>query len=131
MRIFALLIAFGLICCLTLPTNAQEQTSSGTTQSDAGAKVLGTVVRGNTTIVFESAGTRGVDSQKLMTWDQFAAEHPKIAATLEYKPSLISDSGYLAKHSALAAFFRLHPDIRDAMQENPGNFVAIPPRPGE
>jgi len=50
---------------------------------------------------------------------------------LAYKPSLINDSGYLSKHPELATFFQAHPDIKDAMEENPGNFAAIPPRPGE
>ena len=36
-----------------------------------------------------------------------------------------------AKHPELATFFQTHPDIKDAIEENPGNFAAIPPRPGE
>ena len=43
----------------------------------------------------------------------------------------MNDDGYLTKHPALNDFFRAHPDIKDAMAENPGNFVAIQPRPGE
>jgi len=121
----------GLIGCLALPAIAQENMPPESVRSQNGAKVLGTVVRGNTTIIFEAAGTRGIDSNKLSMWDQFAEEHPKIASTLAYKPSLISDSSYLTKHPELASFFQAHPDISDAMQENPGNFVAIPPRPGE
>jgi hypothetical protein len=83
--------------------------------------VLGTVVHGNTTIIFESAGTHGIDSKTLSTWDQFAGEHPKIATALAHKPSLINDSGYLGKHPELATFFQAHPDIKDAMEEDPGN----------
>jgi hypothetical protein len=37
---------------------------------------------------------------------------------------------YLTKHSELATFFQTYPDIKDAIEENPGNFAAIPPRPG-
>jgi hypothetical protein len=68
---------------------------------------------------------------RLRTGSQFAEEHPKIVTTLAYKPSLINDPGYVTKHSELATFFQEHPDIKDAMEENPGNFAAIPPRPGE
>jgi len=127
MRFFAPFIAVGLVCSLALPTIAQQPTSPAAVQPERGNEVLGTVVHGNTTIVFESAGTHGIDSKRLLTWDQFAEEHPKIATAL----ALINDSGYLSKHPELATFFQAHPDIKDAMEENPGNFVAIPPRPGE
>jgi hypothetical protein len=45
---------------------------------------------------------------------------------LAYKPSLMNNAGYLRKNPDLDAFFRTH-----AMAENPGDFEAIPPRPGE
>ena len=91
--------------------------------------MLGTVVRGNTTIFFQAAGARGLG--RLRTWSQFAEKHQKIATALAYKPSLINDPGYLTKHPELATFLQTHPDIKHAMEENPGNFAAIPPRPGE
>ncbi len=131
MRFFAPFIAVGLVCSLALPTIAQDRMSPAAVQPEKGNEVLGTVVHGNTTIVFESAGTHGLDSNRLLKWDQFAEEHPKIATALAYKPALINDSGYLSKHPVLATFFQAHPDIKDAMEENPGNFAAIPPRPGE
>ena len=131
MRFFALFIAVGLVCSLAFPTIAQEPTSPASDRTATGDEVLGTVVHGNTTIVFESAGTHGLDSSRLLKWDQFAEQHLKIATALAYKPSLINDSGYLSKHPELATFFQAHPDIKDAMEENPGNFAAIPPRPGE
>jgi hypothetical protein len=131
MRFFAHFIAFGLVCSLALPTIAQGPTSPGAVQPEKGKEVLGTLVHGNTTIVFESAGTHGLDSNRLLKWDQFAEEHTKIATALAYKPSLINDSGYLSKHPELATFFQAHPDIKDAMEENPGNCAAIPSRPGE
>jgi hypothetical protein len=93
--------------------------------------VLGSVVKGNTTIIFEAANPSDIDMQRLQTWGEFANSHPRIASALAYKPSLISDASYLSKHPELSAFFQAHPDIRDAMVENSGNFVAIPPRPGE
>jgi hypothetical protein len=77
------------------------------------------------------AATHGLDLNMLRTWSQFAEEHPKVATALAYKPSLINDPGYLTKHHELATFFQTHPDIKDAIEENPGNFAAIPRRPGE
>jgi hypothetical protein len=67
----------------------------------------------------------------LHTWQQFADAHPDVASALAYKPKLITDAGYLSRQAELSAFFQAHPDVRNAMIENPGNFVAIPPRPGE
>jgi hypothetical protein len=131
MRLPAIVIAAVLVCFPALPAIAQESRPSTATQPEGGAEVLGTVVRDNTTIIFQAAGTHGLDLNRLRTWSQFAEEHPKIATTLAYKPSLINDPGYLTEHPELATFFQAHPDIKDAMEENPGNFAAIPPRPGE
>lgn len=95
------------------------------------AKVLGTVENGNNEIVFEAADTSDLPMQQLETWGSFASAHPDIARALAYKPSLINSDSYAKKHPELAEFFSAHPDIREAMQRNPGNYVAIPPRPGE
>jgi hypothetical protein len=100
-------------------------------QESAGGGVLGSVTNGNTTVVFEAAGTSDIDMKALTTWGDFAMAHPSIARALAYKPSLMNDSGYLNKHPELKAFFREHPEVRDAIAANPGNFNAIPPRPGE
>ena len=43
-------------------------------------------------------------------------------------PSLIKNDSWVKKHPELAEFFVQHPDIRDDMEENPGNYVAPPPR---
>ncbi|HWN56969.1 MAG TPA: hypothetical protein VNO74_02650, partial [Methylomirabilota bacterium] len=51
-------------------------------------KTLGTVVNGNTTTVFKAAGPGGLDSAKLKTWNDFAAQHPKVASDLAQKPEL-------------------------------------------
>jgi hypothetical protein len=69
--------------------------------------------------------------EKLHTWSTFASEHPDIAHQLAYHPRLINSDGYLQKHPELQEFFSAHPDIRQAMAENPGNYVAIPPRASE
>jgi hypothetical protein len=106
-------------------------TTSTTTTSSASDPTLGTVVNGNTTTEFKAAGTHGIDMNRLKPWSAFAADHPAIAQQLAHKPALIGDDGYAKNHPELDAFFSTHPDIRQAMIENPGNFVAIPPRPGE
>jgi hypothetical protein len=94
-------------------------------------KTLGTAVNGNTTTEFKAADSRDIDTAKLKTWNDFAANHPKVAKDLAYKPALINDEAYAKAHPQLGAFFSAHPDIREAMAENPGNYVAIPPHPGE
>jgi hypothetical protein len=129
-------------CCLVLmviaflwlfprASLAQTTASPAASQPAENANVLGSVVNGNTTIVFEPANPTDIDSARLQTWGEFAEEHPRIANTLAYKPSLMNDAGYLRRHPELSAFFGAHPDIRDAMADDPGNYVAIPPRPGE
>ena len=115
---------------LALPAVAQDE-NSGIAQTDSSAPELGRVVRGNKTIVFAPADTSNIDASRLRTWNDFAEGHPKVAKALAYNSSLMNDDAYLAKHPALNDFFRAHPDIKDAMAENPGNFVAIQPRPGE
>jgi hypothetical protein len=115
---------------LALPAMAQEE-NSGAAQPQAGGAELGRVQQGNTTIVFAPADTGDIDISRLRTWGEFAETHPKIAKALAYNSSLMNDSGYLSKHLELEGFFQAHPDIKDAMTQNPGNFVAIQPRPGE
>src|SRR5271156_3364861 len=111
-RLSTLLFAVALPVALAAPAIAQE------------GKTLGTVVNGNTTTVFMAADTSDLDMQKLQVWSDFAVQHPDIARALAFKPSLIDDAGYASKHPELGDFFSAHPDIREAMVENPGNFVA-------
>jgi hypothetical protein len=129
MRLSAILIATGFGLALALPVAGQDN-SSAVVQSES-AKPLGVVQSGNTTIVFAPADSRDIDAASLRTWGQFADAHPKIAHALAYKPSLMNDGGYLERNPDLGEFFRRHPDVKQAMIENPGNFEAIPPRPGE
>jgi hypothetical protein len=118
-RLSTLIVAIALPVAFAAPALAQE------------GKTLGTVVNGNTTTEFKAADSRDIDTAKLKTWNDFAAEHPKVASELAYKPTLINDAAYAKSHPELDAFFSAHPDIHDAMAANPGNYVAIPPRPGE
>ena len=110
-------------------TTTTESTTTENSAEEPGA--LGEAVSGNTTIIFKPADTRDIHMDRLQTWDDFAQAHPRIASTLAYKPWLINDSSYLNRHPSLDAFFQSHPDIREAMAADPGNFAAIPPRPGE
>ena|SRR5579863_726467 len=119
-RISTLLIAVALPVAFAAVSAAAQE-----------GRTLGTVVDGNTTIEFKAADTSEIDAQKLQTWNDFADQHPKIAKDLAYKPELINDDGYAKRHPDLAAFFAAHPDMRQAMAENPGNYNAIPPRSGE
>jgi len=118
-RISVLSIAFAFPIAFAASSLAQE------------GKTLGTVVNGNTTTEFKAADGRDIDKQKLKTWNDFASEHPKVASELAHNTALINDAAYAKKHPQLGAFFSAHPDIHDAMAANPGNYVAIPPRPGE
>lgn len=115
---------------LTLPAMAQDY-NPGNAPAGSGRSELGRVVQGNKTIIFAPADDRDIDADRLRTWNDFAEGHPKVAKALAYNSSLMNDDSYLSKHPALNDFFRAHPDIKDAMVENPGNFVAIQPRPGE
>jgi hypothetical protein len=113
-----------------LPAFAQDEHSVAD-QSDVGTAAPKVIQQGNMTIVFEPADTRDIDSNRLQTWGEFAEGHPRVAKALAYNSSLMNDPGYLSKHPELEVFFQAHPDVKDAMAENSGNFVAIPPHPGE
>jgi hypothetical protein len=122
-RLSTLIVAVALPLAVVTAAMAQEGNQDG--------KTLGTVVNGNTTTEFKAADSRDIDVAKLKTWNDFAANHPNVAKELAYKPSLINDEAYAKNHPELGDFFSAHPDIREAMAQNPGNYVAIPPRPGE
>ena len=129
MRISTFFTMFALVCALEIPTTAQE--SGPSAQPEQTGRVLGTVVRGNTTIVFEAPTLDTSTRNRLRTWGDFAERHPTIARTLAHRPSLINDATYLRKHPELATFFETHPDIKSAMADNTGNFAAFRLRSGE
>jgi hypothetical protein len=118
-----------IIFCAALASSVAAQTPS-TTQSTSD-EVFGSVTKGDTTIVFEPANSDDLNTQALVTWDNFATAHSSIARALAYKPSLMNDPAYLKKHPELSELFQEHPEVREAMASDPGNFAAIPPRPGE
>jgi hypothetical protein len=124
---YLLLIAIAFSWLLAAPSWAQtaEPNSSATdAQSGANGQVLGTVQNGNTTVVFEPANNADLDMARLRTWNQFAQDHPQIARALAHNPSLINNQAFLKHHPDLSTFFDQHPDIHEAMANDPGNFVA-------
>jgi hypothetical protein len=121
----AIILILGTVA-FVLPAVAQGQTSAAVRLGTGDA-----VVQGNRTIVFAPAGTSNIDGSQLRSWGEFAETHPAIAKSLAYNSSLIDDGAYLLKHPELDSFCQTHLDIKDAMVTNPGNFVAIQPRPGE
>jgi hypothetical protein len=129
MRWTAALIATGFSLALTIPAAGQDS-QSVVTQSQS-ARPLSAVQSGNTTIVFAPADNRDIDTARLRTWEGFADTHSGITHALATNPSLINNANYLRKHPDLNAFFQEHPDIKSAMADDPGNFVVIPPSPGE
>ena len=129
MRLSAALIVTGFGLVLALPA-AGQNTPSAVAQPE-NTKSLGVVQRGNTTIVFAPADSRDIDIARLRGWEEFADAHPGIARALAYRPSLMNEAGYLRRNPDLDAFFQAYPDIKQAMVDNPGNFEAVPPRPGE
>lgn len=82
--------------------------------------------RGNTDIVFESAGTQGLSLERYQAFDRFDSEHPGIAKALARNPRLIKDESFAKNHAALADFLRAHPDVASDFAENPGNYVDMP-----
>jgi hypothetical protein len=124
--LFAAIVLSGSLAGLGL-----AQVAPVPSEADGGGRVMGSVTNGNTTVVFEAANPSDIQTRALTTWDGFADEHPAIAHALAFKPSLMNDPSYLDKHPDLNAFLQQHPEVRDAMAADPGNFDAIPPRPGE
>ncbi len=94
-----IVLAVAMGALLTVPIMAQESEAGG-------GKVLGTVVRDNTTIAFEAANARDLSIKQLETWSQFAQQHPKVARQLGVKPSLLESAAYLKKHPELAKLFK-------------------------
>jgi hypothetical protein len=87
----------------------------------------GTVVEGNTTMVFKTANKSDLHMKSLKQWTNFAQSHPQIARQLAKQPTLLSDAGYLGKHPELRQLFDDNPGLLAEMKQDPGNFNANPP----
>lgn len=94
---------------------------AGAALAENGA-VLGTVQRGNTTIVFEAANTSDLPMADYHAWEQFAQQHPGIVRQLRGNPNLIKNHGWMMSHEGLREFFSAHPKAHAAMKQDPGNF---------
>jgi len=94
-------------------------------------RVNGVVVNGNTTTVFEAADHRDLQTHLLTQWSSFAEDHQKIAHQLAARPSLINNASYLQKHPDLEKLFAENPDLRTAMNRDPGNYLANLPKSEE
>jgi hypothetical protein len=118
-RTLSLLAAIAIGTMMTAPSFAQDDA--------ANPHLTGTVVQGNTTMVFKTADNRDLHTKSLQRWTTFAQEHPQIARQLANKPALLSDAGYLGKHPELGQLFDDNPGLFAEMKADPGNFNAIPP----
>jgi hypothetical protein len=117
-RTLSLLAVIAIGAMMTAPSFAQD----GAATSHA----TGTVVEGNTTMVFKTADQRDLHTQSLKRWTAFAQGHPQIARQLANQPALLSDAGYLRKHPDLGQLFDDNPGLLAEMKADPGNFNAIP-----
>jgi len=118
-RTFSLLAAIAIGTMMTAPAFAQD--------GAVNPHVTGTVVEGNTTMVFKTANNRDLHTKSLAQWTNFAQQHPQIARQLANQPALLSDAGYLGKHPELGQLFDDNPGLLAEMKQDPGNFNAIPP----
>jgi hypothetical protein len=118
-QIPSLLAAIAIAIVMTGSAFAQE--------GAVNPNVNGTVVQGNTTMVFDKANQSDLHMKSLKQWTIFAQAHPKVARQLADKPTLLSDAGYLGKHPALGRLFDDNPGLLAEMKQDPGNFNANQP----
>jgi len=64
-----------------------------------------------------------VNNQEVASLDQFLDRHQDIAKSLEKKPELVNDRGYLKRHKDLDEFLSEHPAVREEVRENPSSFM--------
>ncbi len=97
---------------------------SASAQNSPGEPVPpGAIVSGNKIIVAEPATLSDSELSSHRAWHEFAAAHPEVVADLAKHPSLVENRDYRKKHPDLDRFLAAHPDIRQAMIANPGNFI--------
>lgn len=111
-----ILLSTGLALILVGATAALAQ--------DRSDKVLGSVQRGNTTIVFEAANSSDLPMNEYAAWEEFSRDHRAISNQIVIHPGWLKNDAWIGRHRALAEFFAKHPGVREAMVTNPGNFVA-------
>jgi len=114
-RLVLMIVALIVAGALATATMAQDSASSAAV-----------IHRGNTDIVFETAGMSGLPSARYQAFDQFASEHPEIAKALAGNPRLIENESFARSHPEWADFLRTHSDVASDFAENPGNYVDMP-----
>ena len=62
-------------------------------------------------------------TQEVATMDDFLDRHQDVAKSLEKKPELINDRGYLKRHKDLDEFLSEHRAVREEVRENPSYFM--------
>jgi phage-related protein len=62
-------------------------------------------------------------NREVATVDYFLDRHKDIAKSLEKKPELVNDHGYLKHHKDLDEFLSEHPAVREELRENPSYFM--------
>src|SRR5258706_1824972 len=62
-------------------------------------------------------------NQEVASFDQFLDRHQDVAKSLEKKPELVNDRGYLKRHKDLDEFFAEHPAVREEVRGNPSSFM--------
>jgi hypothetical protein len=62
-------------------------------------------------------------NREVATMDDFLDRHKDIAKSLEKKPELVNDRGYLKHHKDLDEFLNEHPAVREEVRENPSYFM--------
>jgi phage-related protein len=64
-----------------------------------------------------------LNTQEVATMDDFLDRHPDVAKSLERKPDLVNNRGYLKRHKDLDEFLSEHPAVREEVRENPSYFM--------
>lgn len=77
-----------------------------------------------TEIEFQPAATANdLNVQMLRDFENVKEADRKVAIDIARNPEVVENAGYVAKHPALQAFLERHPEARNEIVENPGNFV--------
>jgi hypothetical protein len=93
----------------------------------AGALATAIVAQGQTpatpTIVSTGAPASDLPLADYQAFDKFAAAHPETIRAVSQNLRLLEDRDFLAGHPELSGFLATHAELREALIENPGNFI--------
>ncbi len=111
-RLAEALGAISFVALISLPAFAQSSSP----------QVMGTVQRGNTTIVFERSN-EDLNLDQLNAFSQVTSSDPALASKLARNPKLVNNEAFVTKHPALQQFLEKYPNARDDIAVNPGNYL--------